>query len=164
MFHSKAENRVLEYMKMVAVAVYLSLRSAHIPQMNRPYGAADVFANLKGAVPKTATQKVLLALAEKGELVQKGYGSFPFLVALCNCAYVGSRSFSASVLSSAVWSQAKQPSSWPIKRTSGRFPRKSKWLWKRSTNCSKRRTNCGWPRLRLFQAVSKNNCESRPSG
>ena len=42
--------------------------------MNRPYGAVDVSANLKGVVPKTATQKILLALAEKGELVQKTYG------------------------------------------------------------------------------------------
>lgn len=42
--------------------------------MNRPYGAVDVSANLKGAVPKTATQKILLALAERGELVQKTYG------------------------------------------------------------------------------------------
>ena len=44
-------------------------------QMNRPYGAVDVAANLKGAVPKAATQKILIALAEKGELVQKIYGS-----------------------------------------------------------------------------------------
>ncbi len=43
--------------------------------MNRPYGAVDVSANLKGAVPKTATQKILLSLAEKGELVQKTYGA-----------------------------------------------------------------------------------------
>lgn len=42
--------------------------------MNRPFGAVDVSANLKGAVPKTATQKILVALAEKGELVQKIYG------------------------------------------------------------------------------------------
>ncbi|KAL0577754.1 PSMC3 interacting protein [Marasmius crinis-equi] len=35
--------------------------------MNRPYGAVDVSANLKGAVPKTATQKILVALAEKGK-------------------------------------------------------------------------------------------------
>jgi 26S proteasome regulatory subunit (ATPase 3-interacting protein) len=42
--------------------------------MNRPYGAVDVAANLKGAVPKAATQKILVALAEKGELVQKTYG------------------------------------------------------------------------------------------
>jgi hypothetical protein len=42
--------------------------------MNRPFGAVDVAANLKGAVPKTATQKILVALAEKGELVQKTYG------------------------------------------------------------------------------------------
>lgn len=43
-------------------------------QMNRPYGAVDVAANLKGAVPKTATQKILVSLAEKGDLVQKTYG------------------------------------------------------------------------------------------
>jgi len=42
--------------------------------MNRPYGAVDVAANLKGSVPKTAVQKILVALAEKGELVQKVYG------------------------------------------------------------------------------------------
>ena len=42
--------------------------------MNRPYGAVDVSANLKGAVPKTAAQKILVSLAEKGELVQKIYG------------------------------------------------------------------------------------------
>jgi hypothetical protein len=42
--------------------------------MNRPFGAVDVAANLKGAVPKTATQKILVALAEKGELTQKLYG------------------------------------------------------------------------------------------
>lgn len=42
--------------------------------MNRPYGAVDIAANLKGVVPKTATQKILVALAEKGELVQKAYG------------------------------------------------------------------------------------------
>lgn len=44
--------------------------------MNRPYGAVDVAANLKGAVPKSATQKILAALAEKGELVQKNYGTW----------------------------------------------------------------------------------------
>ena len=42
--------------------------------MNRPFGAVDVAANLKGAVPKTATQKILVALAEKGDLTQKLYG------------------------------------------------------------------------------------------
>ena len=44
--------------------------------MNRPFGAVDVSANLKGAVPKTATQKILAALAEKGEITQKPYGLF----------------------------------------------------------------------------------------
>jgi len=43
--------------------------------MNRPFGAVDVAANLKGAVPKATTQKILLALAEKGELTQKTYGT-----------------------------------------------------------------------------------------
>lgn len=42
--------------------------------MNRPYGAVDVSANLKGAVPKTSVQKILVALAEKGDLTQKAYG------------------------------------------------------------------------------------------
>lgn len=42
--------------------------------MNRPFGAVDVAANLKGAVAKAATQKILVALAEKGELTQKLYG------------------------------------------------------------------------------------------
>ena len=46
--------------------------------MNRPFGAVDISSNLKGAVPKTATQKILLTLAEKGEVTQKSYGQcFP---------------------------------------------------------------------------------------
>ncbi|KAJ7232788.1 TBPIP-domain-containing protein [Mycena haematopus] len=53
----------------------------YVKRMNRPYGAVDVAANLKGAVPKTAVQKILLALAEKGELVQKTYGKTSFFVA-----------------------------------------------------------------------------------
>ena len=40
-------------------------------QMNRPFGVVDVAENLKGAVPKTAIQKVLVSLAEKGALIQK---------------------------------------------------------------------------------------------
>lgn len=44
--------------------------------MNRPFGAVDVSANLKGAVPKATTQKILLALVEKGEIVQKAYGGY----------------------------------------------------------------------------------------
>ncbi|KAH9830371.1 TBPIP-domain-containing protein [Rhodofomes roseus] len=61
----EAEDKVLEYIK----------------RMNRPFGAVDVAANLKGAVPKTATQKILVALADKGELVQKTYGKTTFFVA-----------------------------------------------------------------------------------
>ncbi|KAJ7209649.1 TBPIP-domain-containing protein, partial [Mycena pura] len=53
----------------------------YVKRMNRPYGAVDVAANLKGAVPKTAVQKILVALAEKGELVQKAYGKTSFFVA-----------------------------------------------------------------------------------
>ncbi|KAI6039705.1 TBPIP-domain-containing protein [Pisolithus marmoratus] len=54
----EAEDAVLQYMK----------------KMNRPFGAVDISANLKGAVPKTLTAKILLALAEKGEIMQKTYG------------------------------------------------------------------------------------------
>ena len=43
-------------------------RSSH--QMNRPYGPV-VSADLKDAVPETATQKIFLGLVEKGELVIK---------------------------------------------------------------------------------------------
>lgn len=60
----EAEDKILEYLK----------------RMNRPYGAVDVSANLKGVVPKSATQKILVALAEKGELVQKTYGKTMFFV------------------------------------------------------------------------------------
>lgn len=42
--------------------------------MNRPYGAVDVAANLKGAIPKATVQKILIALTEKNLLVQKTYG------------------------------------------------------------------------------------------
>ena len=72
-----AEDKVLEYIKRVKPISHSSLTHlTSITQMNRPFGAVDVSANLKGAVPKTATQKILVALAEKGELVQKTYGTF----------------------------------------------------------------------------------------
>ncbi|KAH8117635.1 TBPIP-domain-containing protein [Phellopilus nigrolimitatus] len=61
----EAEDAILKYLK----------------KMNRPFGAVDVCANLKGAVPKTATQKILLSLAEKGEITQKPYGKTTFFVA-----------------------------------------------------------------------------------
>ena len=35
---------------------------------------ADIFANLKGAVAKASVQKILVALAERGEITQKAYG------------------------------------------------------------------------------------------
>ncbi|KAG6900732.1 hypothetical protein C0993_003758 [Termitomyces sp. T159_Od127] len=59
-----AEDKVLEYMKSV----------------NRPYGAVDVAANLKGAIPKATVQKILIALTEKDLLVQKIYGKTTFFV------------------------------------------------------------------------------------
>ncbi|TFK45726.1 hypothetical protein OE88DRAFT_1090137 [Heliocybe sulcata] len=55
-----AEDRVLAYIKK--------------EEMNRPFGTVDIAANLKGAVPKTAPPKILLALAKKKEVVQKAYG------------------------------------------------------------------------------------------
>ncbi|EIM91602.1 TBPIP-domain-containing protein [Stereum hirsutum FP-91666 SS1] len=61
----EAEDRVKQYIK----------------RMNRPFGAVDVSANLKGSVPKTATQKILLALADKGDVTQKVYGKTTFFVA-----------------------------------------------------------------------------------
>ncbi|KAN0130529.1 hypothetical protein V8E53_011615, partial [Lactarius tabidus] len=50
-------------------------------QISRPYGAVDISANLKGAVPKPATQQILLALAEKGDVTQKTYGKATLFVA-----------------------------------------------------------------------------------
>ncbi|KIJ51533.1 hypothetical protein M422DRAFT_224227 [Sphaerobolus stellatus SS14] len=60
-----AEKRVLEYVK----------------EMNRPFGAADIFANLKGAVAKASVQKILVSLAEKGDITQKAYGKILIFVA-----------------------------------------------------------------------------------
>ena len=40
------------------------------PQITRPFGAVDVSLDLKGAVSKTGTQRVLLALAERGGVTQ----------------------------------------------------------------------------------------------
>jgi hypothetical protein len=65
-------------------------------QMNRPYGAVDVSANLKGAVPKAATQKILVALAEKGELVQKTYGMS--LLCISDPTWAGSPKWSSVLL------------------------------------------------------------------
>ncbi|THH29472.1 hypothetical protein EUX98_g4715 [Antrodiella citrinella] len=53
----------------------------YLIKMNRPFGAVDVAANLKGAVPKTAAQKILVSLAEKGKITQKLYGKTTFFVA-----------------------------------------------------------------------------------
>ena len=86
----KAENKVLDYIKRVRssqLAVkcssFRNLLIFIIHQINRPYGAVDISANLKGAVPKPATQKILLALADKGEVTQKTYGTvFTSLLAL----------------------------------------------------------------------------------
>jgi hypothetical protein len=52
--------------------------------LDSPYGAVDISANMKGAISKITTQKILLALTEKGELTQKTHGivSFPALLIL----------------------------------------------------------------------------------
>ncbi|RXK39104.1 hypothetical protein M231_03609 [Tremella mesenterica] len=54
----EAEEMVLQYLKSV----------------NRPYSSTDVSANLKNKVPKPAAQKIMLTLAERGEIVKKEYG------------------------------------------------------------------------------------------
>lgn len=61
----EAEDRVINYLK----------------EMNRPFGAVDISANIKGVVSKTATQKILVAAAERGEITQKTYGKTVFFVA-----------------------------------------------------------------------------------
>ncbi|KAN0090677.1 Tat binding protein 1(TBP-1)-interacting protein (TBPIP) domain containing protein [Tylopilus felleus] len=61
----EAEDAILQYMK----------------KMNRPFGAVDISANLKGSVPKATTAKILASLAEKGAIVQKPYGKTNFYVA-----------------------------------------------------------------------------------
>lgn len=67
----------------VVARTFLSARiNAFSCQMNRPFGAVDVSANLKNAVPKAATQKILVSLAEKGELTQKLYGA-KFIKRIC---------------------------------------------------------------------------------
>ena len=54
-FMYAAEDKVLEYIKRVKSISRSSLTHlTSINQMNRPFGAVDVSANLKGAVPKTA--------------------------------------------------------------------------------------------------------------
>jgi len=53
----------------------------YINEMNRPFGAADIYANLKGAVAKTSVQKILVSLAEKGDITQKAYGKILLFVA-----------------------------------------------------------------------------------
>ena len=50
------------------------MRHQTFKQMNRPFGAVDISANLKGAVPKATTAKILVSLADKGAIVQKTYG------------------------------------------------------------------------------------------
>ncbi|KAJ7039187.1 TBPIP-domain-containing protein [Mycena alexandri] len=77
----KAEAKTKSDVKVVKGQDAEDLVLDYVKRMNRPYGAVDVSANLKGAVPKTAVQKILLALAEKGELVQKTYGKTSFFVA-----------------------------------------------------------------------------------
>ncbi|KAG8809271.1 hypothetical protein FRC18_004633 [Serendipita sp. 400] len=61
----EAEDRVIGYLK----------------EMNRPFGAADISANIKSVVSKPAVQKILVAAAERGEVTQKAYGKVLLFVA-----------------------------------------------------------------------------------
>ncbi|KAG8719979.1 hypothetical protein FRC08_001481 [Ceratobasidium sp. 394] len=56
----------------------------YLKKANRPYGSSDISANLGNAVSKPATQKILLALAERGAITQKTYGKATYFVALQN--------------------------------------------------------------------------------
>ncbi|KAG8906813.1 hypothetical protein FRB99_006080 [Tulasnella sp. 403] len=78
----EAEDRVLQYMKEVGVRFKGASRpllqqvdASHLPN------PADVSANLKNAVSKPATQKILTALAERGAITQKTYGKTSYFVA-----------------------------------------------------------------------------------
>ncbi|KAG8864934.1 hypothetical protein FRB96_003521 [Tulasnella sp. 330] len=76
----EAEERILKYMK----------------EANRPYGAADVSANIKGVVSKPATQKILALLAERGLITQKTYGKTSYYVAnQSDCDELSSEQFDA---------------------------------------------------------------------
>jgi hypothetical protein len=102
--------------------------------MNRPFGAVDVAANLKGAVPKATTQKILAALAEKGEIVQKTYGAYVFI----NESFLTLRSM-----------QEKRASSSPIRLASTRFPLTSLQNWRPSARQSRTITTYLQQRSRL---------------
>ncbi|KAG8726508.1 hypothetical protein FRC12_023341 [Ceratobasidium sp. 428] len=56
----------------------------YLVKANRPYGSSDISANLGNTVSKPATQKILLALAERGAITQKTYGKATYFVALQN--------------------------------------------------------------------------------
>ena len=43
-------------------------------EKNRPYSVINVFENLRGAVTKTETQRIMDALADKGTLTKKAFG------------------------------------------------------------------------------------------
>ncbi|KAF7375914.1 TBPIP-domain-containing protein [Mycena sanguinolenta] len=62
-----AEDLVLDYMKRVRTSRFTA-------------SALQIFLKCNRAVPKTSVQKILVALAEKGELVQKTYGKTSFFV------------------------------------------------------------------------------------
>ncbi|KAG8929381.1 hypothetical protein FRC02_005685 [Tulasnella sp. 418] len=59
-----AEEQVYSYMKLC----------------NRPYGAADVSANLLNSVTKANAQKILHGLADKGLIIEKVYGKTSYFV------------------------------------------------------------------------------------
>ncbi|KAG9005828.1 hypothetical protein FRB94_003898 [Tulasnella sp. JGI-2019a] len=74
----EAEDRIVKYMK----------------EANRPYGAADVSANIKNVVSKPATQKILAALTERGLITTKAYGKTSYYVAnQSDCEEISSEQF-----------------------------------------------------------------------
>ncbi|GAA5884773.1 hypothetical protein JCM6882_005387 [Rhodosporidiobolus microsporus] len=54
----------------------------YLKEQNRPYGATDISANLKGRVSKPQAQKALAALLEKGEIMGKTFGKTTIYCAL----------------------------------------------------------------------------------
>ena len=69
-----AEGRTLDWHRPPFTECAVLTLSPSRPQMNRPFAATDVSANLHGSVSKPLAQKALLALAQKDRLIKKDYG------------------------------------------------------------------------------------------
>ncbi|CAE6414331.1 unnamed protein product [Rhizoctonia solani] len=73
-----AEDAVLKYLKKT---VWIMFVSRALFDELLTWTIADISANLKNAVTKAATQKILLSLAEKELVTQKTYGKATYFVA-----------------------------------------------------------------------------------